>query len=43
MPGANKNTLGQKEVNKQNMMVGNHGQGNYKGPYVNPFGNNHFK
>jgi len=43
MPGANKNTLGQKEVNKQKMMIGNQGQGNYKGPYVNPFGNNPFK
>ena len=45
MPGANKNYLGQKEINKQKMMVGNQGQGNYnnKGPYVNPFGNNPFK
>ena len=42
MPGANKNNLGQKEMNKQKMMVGNQGQG-YKGPYVNPFGNNPFK
>ena len=46
MPGANKNYLGQKEMNKQKMMVGNQGQGNYnfsKGPYVNPFGNNPYK
>ncbi len=46
MPGANKNYLGQKEINKQKMMVGNQGQGNYnfsKGPYVNPFGNNPYK
>ena len=46
IPGANKNYLGQKETNKQKMMVGNQGNYNYNnktGPYVNPFGNNPFK
>ena len=47
MPGANKNNIGQKQMNQpQKMMVGNQGQGNYnfsKGPYVNPFGNNPYK
>ena len=47
MPGANKNNLGQKQMNpQQKVMVGNQGQGNYnfsKGPYVNPFGNNPYK
>ena len=41
IPGANKNNLGQKEMNKQKMMV-NQGQNN-SGPYVNPFGNNPYK
>ena len=42
IPGANKNNLGQKEMNRQKMMVGN--QGNYGGgPYVNPFGSNPYK
>ena len=47
MPGANKNNIGQKQMNQpQKMMVGNQGQGNYnfsKGPFVNPFGNNPYK
>ena len=45
IPGANKNKItGQKEMNRQKMMVGNQGQNyNNSGPYVNPFGNNPYK
>ena len=50
IPGANKNKIaGQKEMNRQKVMMGNQGQNynnnfnNNSGPYVNPFGNNPYK